>query len=101
VNCRSLATLGMTLSLALPIELRRWRGPWMNLCQRVGVVDATVLHHESQRLRVTDRLERVAIQYHEVGKLPGLDRAEVATEPDGFSAPDRRRAQRIERRHPA
>src|SRR5690349_4964406 len=105
----SAATLGMTLRYS------RWRLravrntrhrlhlllPRPQLIERVAVVQATVLHHVTDRVRIANVVERVRIEHDEIGELPCLDRSEIAPEPDGFGAEDRRAAERVVVRHAA
>ena len=52
----------------------------------VPVVDLTVLDHVLDRVGVLDVVERVAMQYEDVGELADLDRADVLLQPDGLEA---------------
>ena len=71
------------------------RSPRPPLVQRAGVVQAAVLHHVADAVRVPDAVERVGFEDDEVGQLARLDGAEVAVQADGLRSQRGGDAQRV------
>src|SRR5205085_474497 len=88
----SLPVLSPRDAVGPPPQPRDLLLPGPDLAHRIAVVQATVLHHVTNGVRVLDVLERILVEHLKVGQLPRLERSEVFLVSDRFRAEDRRDA---------
>ena len=69
-------------SVRLPVERRRLCRARPDFRERATIVHPPVLHHHPQRIRVADRLKRVAVQHNKIGQFPCLNRPEILPQSD-------------------
>src|ERR1051325_5300745 len=67
-----------------PPETRHHLLPRPDLVERVGIVEAAVLHHVLERVGVLDVVERILVEHLKVRQLPRLQRADIVLGPDRF-----------------